>query len=121
MDKVYISFYLRANRIHVFVSALREIGSPGRICFLMDNDGDSLILSPYKKRDFRSHRVPKEIYQGNRSLEISSMKLCRLVARIHHWDSSKSYRIPGKPNKELNTVLFRLSEAVIISSNDPVN
>ena len=121
MEKVYISFYLRANRIHIFVSALRKIGCPERICFLMDKDGDSLILSPYKKRDFRSHRVPKEIYQGNRSLEISSMKLCHLIAKIHHWDTSKSYRVPGKTNTELNAILFTLSEAVIISSNEPLN
>ena len=121
MEKVYISFYLRANRIHIFVSALRKIGCPERICFLMDKDGDSLILSPYKKRDFRSHRVPKEIYQGNRSLEISSMKLCRLIAKIHHWDDSKSYRVQGKTNKELNAILFTLSEAVVISSSEPIS
>ena len=49
------------------------------------------------------------------------MKLCRLIAKIHQWDNSKSYRVQGKTNKELNAILFTLSEAVIISSNKPLN
>ena len=32
MADTYISFYLRNNRIHVFVDALRGIGSPKYIC-----------------------------------------------------------------------------------------
>ncbi len=33
MSNYYISFYLKAYRIHIFVDALRAIGSTKRICF----------------------------------------------------------------------------------------
>lgn len=54
MTNTYISFYLNANRVHVFIEALRGIGSPKRICFMIDKDGRNLLLVPYGKRDFVS-------------------------------------------------------------------
>ena len=115
MDDTYISFYLKANRIHVFINALRGIGSPKRICFMMDESGNTLILSPYDKRDFKSHAVPNKVYNGSESLEISSYKLCRLLANSHDWDISRSYRIPGKIVSSLNVVVFQLDNAEIIN------
>ena len=112
--KISISFYLKANRIHIFINALRGIGSPKRICFMMDESGNTLILSPYDKRDFKSHRVPEKVYSGSESLEISSYKLCRLLASSHDWDISRSYRIPGKIVPSLNVVIFQLDKAEII-------
>ena len=114
MDDTYISFYLKANRINVFINALRGIGSPKRICFMMDESGNTLILSPYDKRDFKSHAVPNKVYNGSESLEISSYKLCRLLASSHNWDVSRSYRIPGKIVSSLNVVMFQLDKAEII-------
>ena len=114
MDETYISFYLKANRIHVFINALRGIGSPKRVCFMMDESGNTLILSPYDKRDFKSHAVPNKVYNGSESLEISSYKLCRLLASSHNWDISRSYRIPRKIVPSLNVVMFQFDKAEII-------
>ena len=114
MNETYISFYLRSNRIHVFTSALREIGEPSRICFLIGENGHSLLMVPYGKRDFRSHYVSKDVYVGCDSLEISSMKLCRIIALIHKWDLRQSYRAPGRIFSEEQIVLFNLDRAITI-------
>lgn len=114
MDVTYISFYLRAGRIHVFVDALRAIGSPDRICFMIDDDGKHLMIIPYNKRDFKSHKVPKKVYEGQSSLEISSMKFCKLISGMKNWDNSHSYRIPGEIKKTINAAVFNLEEAVAI-------
>jgi hypothetical protein len=111
MEDTHISFYLKANRIHVFVDALRGIGSPARICFMISEDGRSLLLAPYPKRDFKSHGVPKEVYSGAGGMEVSSMKLCRLIAAIYSWDLERSYRVPGVVRRDQNVVLFDLTKA----------
>ena len=69
MTDTYISFYLRNNRIHIFVEALRGIGSPKYVCFMIAEDGGSLVLAPYDKKDFYSHRVSPSVYNGKSSLE----------------------------------------------------
>ena len=96
MNETYISFYLRSNRIHVFTNALREIGEPSRICFMIGENGHSLLMVPYKKRDFRSHYVSRDVYNGCDSMEISSMKLCRIIAFIHKWDVRTVLSCPRK-------------------------
>lgn len=114
MADTYISFYLRNSRIHIFVDALRGIGSPKYVCFLITDDGKNLILSPYKKKDFHSHRVPQDVYHGKRSLELASMRLCQILTAEFGWDSSKSYRIPGRLVEDKKIVVFDLSRAAKI-------
>lgn len=109
-----ISFYLRANRIHIFVDALRGIGEPSRICFMISENGESLLISPYDKRDFKSHSVPKEVYSGTEAMEISSIKLCRIIAKLHDWDLSQSYRVPGKVYESQKIAIFDLDKAEAI-------
>lgn len=119
MNTIQISFYLRANRIHVFAEALRCIGSPKRICFLISSDGQTLLMCAYKKRDFRSHKVPRNVYMGERSFEISSNKLCRILAELHSWDLKYSYRVPGAVRKEPDSILFYLAKAEVIGKESP--
>jgi len=106
-----ISFYLRANRIHIFVDALRGIGEPSRICFMISESGESLLIAPYDKRDFKSHSVPQEVYSGTEAMEISSIKLCRIIAKLHDWDLSRSYRVPGKVYERKKIAIFDLNNA----------
>ena len=116
MDETYISFYLKANRIHVFIEALRMIGSPKRICFMISEDGKKLLMAPYRKRDFRSHGVPNDVYNGIGRMEISSMKLCRLTADLYSWNLEHSYRVPGLIREDHNVILFDLQRAEEIAS-----
>ena len=98
----------------MFIELLREIGEPSRICFLIGENGHSLLMVPYRKRDFRSHHVPRDVYNGCDSMEISSMKLCRIIAFIHKWDIRLSYRVPGKIITDEQVVIFDLDRAAII-------
>ena len=80
MYSTYLSFYLNANRIHVFIEALRGIGSPSRVCFMIDRDAKRLLMLPHAKKDLISHKVPQKIYSGAYSMEICSKKLCHISA-----------------------------------------
>ena len=111
MTDTYISFYLRKNRIHIFVEALRGIGSPKYVCFLIAEDGGSLVLAPYDRKDFHSHRVSPTVYNGKRSLELASIHLCKLLSAEFGWDCSKSYRVPGRISKTHGVVVFNLRMA----------
>lgn len=114
MNDTNLSFYLKANRIHVFVKSLRSIGSPSRICFMISEDGENLLITPYSKRDFKSHAVPARVYKGDGSLEISSYKLCHLIAGMQNWDLERSYRVPGTVIPEKKVAVFKLREAEVI-------
>ncbi|ANU53983.1 hypothetical protein ADH66_00870 [Acutalibacter muris] len=114
MNGVYISFYLKANRIHIFVETLRSMDSPRRIRFLISEDGQVLLIHPYDKRGFTSHRIPQEVYDGKRSLEISSYKLCTILAELHGWDLRCSYRVPGRIAADARSVSFFLDKAEAI-------
>lgn len=114
MRETYISFYLKANRIHIFVDSLRELGSPSRICFMIEKSGETLMIAPHEKKDFKSHNVPPKVYRGAGRMEISSMKLCHIIAELHHWDLNRSYRVPGKIYAAQKVAIFSLGEAEII-------
>ena len=111
MLETYISFYLKANHIHIFVDALRELGSPSRICFMIEDSGETLIIAPYKKRDFKSHGVSPDVYNGTSSMEVHSMKLCHIIAGLHHWDLKCSYRVPGRIHEDQKVAIFSLTKA----------
>ena len=110
------SFYLRANRIHVFVDSLRGIGCPRFIRFYLQENGHTLAIAPYTKKDFHSHRVPPAVYTGTgtHGMEVSSMKLCQIIARMYHWDSDHSYRVPGFVLQDRTAAIFNLGLAEVI-------
>lgn len=106
-----ISFYLRNNRIHVFIDSLRGIDSPKFISFLIDETGNNLVLTPYSKKDFHSHRVPMSVYQGKKGFNLTSIRLCRILALKFGWDMNKSYRVPGFLINHQKIVVFNLQKA----------
>ncbi len=114
MANTYISFYLRNNRIHIFIDALRGIGSPKYVCFMIADDRNTLILSPYRKKDFHSHRVPQDVYHGKGSFYLASMPLCKILTVEFGWDCCKSYRIPGRLVEDKKIVVFDLRLATQI-------
>ena len=114
MNGVHISFYLKTSRIHIFTETLRLIGCPKRICFLISADGQTLLMRTHENRDFKSHKVPQDVYDGRRSFEISSWKLCKILADLHSWDLKHSYRIPGVLMRDRRSVRFSLAKAEVI-------
>ena len=113
MSGVHISFYLRTSRIHIFTETLRLIGRPKRICFLISADGRSLLMRAYESKDLKSHKVPQNVYGGKRSFEISSWRLCGILADLHGWDSGRSYRVPGVLMQDRRSVRFSLADAEV--------
>lgn len=81
---------------------------------MISDDGKKLAIIPYPKKDFRSHGVPAKVYNGNGGMDISSYKLCHLIADLHHWDNSRSYRIPGTIYPGKNAAVFDLTKASFI-------
>jgi len=110
----YISFYLQNNRIHIFIDALRGLDSPRFVSFLIDEDGNNLVLIPYNKKDFHSHRVPLSVYQGKKGLDLTSIRLCKTLAKKFSWDINKSYRVPGIIHSRQKIVIFDLQKAMPI-------
>ena len=113
-NDTYISFYLYSFRIHVFSKTIQDVGNPEFIRFLMREDGKSIIMEAYDKKDFRSHRVKKRT-NGSTGVEISSMPLCRLLQNVLNWEDGKSYRIPGKSYPTQKLAVFDLTAAEIIN------
>ena len=114
MIETNISFYLKSSRVHIYIDTLRGIGNPNRICFMLERNGKTILLTPYKKRDLKSHMVPSEVYKNKRCMEISSIKLCRLIANIHSWNLAYSYRVPGRIDIKQKVAVFDLTKAEII-------
>ena len=54
------------------------------------------------------------MYTGNGVMEISSIKLCRIIAKIHNWDLTRSYRVPGKVYEAKKVAIFNLDKAELI-------
>ena len=108
------SLYLRWNRIRVFKSTIRLLGTPKFVQFSVHQDGTSMILSPFDKKSFTSFRIPANIYDEKGSLEISSKGLCRILANRLNWNVNQSYRIPGKYISSQNIVVYDLTSAAAI-------
>lgn len=114
MSNVNISFYLKSGGIRIFSDALKKIGSPSRICLLLSKDGKSLLITPYEKRDLKSHRVPNDVYCNSGKMEIYSLKLCEYISHLRNWESNISYRVPGKVLPEKNYIVYDLTKAIMI-------
>lgn len=114
MADTYISLYLKAHRIRVYVDVLRALGSPKRICFMIEERCQTFLVAPYENKDFKSHEVPASVYTGSAAMEISSIRLCTLIAKFHGWNGNYSYRVPRKYHPKHNVMLFQLAQAGII-------
>lgn len=113
-NNTYISFYLTSFRIHIFNNVIAGIGSPKFIRFLLKEEGPSLLMEAYDKKDFHSHRVVKST---NKGLEINSFPLCSLLKNRLGWKSGQSYRVPGKVYPSQRIAVFDLLSAIQIQSN----
>ena len=108
--ETFISFYLTSSRIHISSSAIQEIGNPKYIRFLVKDEGPSIIMEAYHKKDFHSHRVLKKS-DGSNGMEISSFPLCSLIKNRLGWGNGKSYRVPGRSYPNQHIAVFDLSKA----------
>ena len=116
LNETYMSFYLSSFRIHVFRKAIAEIGEPKYIRFLVKDEGPSMIMEAYNKKDFQSHRVTPKKESGG--MEISSLPLCSLLKNRLGWEEGKSYRVPGRTYPSQHLAVFDLTAAEQIQNPD---
>lgn len=116
-NSTYISFYLRVNRIHIFCDAVRTIGQPHFVRFLINEDATAMIMEPYDKMEFQSMRVPKEVYNMAGKMEFCSTPLCQLLSHRLGWDTKRSYRVHGKILTKQGRILYDLTSALPINDN----
>lgn len=100
------------------MDALWKIGQPKYICFMIEENGKTLVMAPYPKKDFYSHRVPPGVYNGSKSMEVCSLRLCRILADLYAWDLDASYRVPGTIIQRKNIAMFYLDEAEVIEHDE---
>ena len=81
---------------------------------MISSDGKSLLLAPYEKRDFKSHYISPQVYNGRKSFDIYSYKLCHILAAQYHWNLNRSYRIPGRIDIRQQVAIFDLAFAEMI-------
>ncbi len=114
-EPVYLSFYLSSNTVYIFCGALRKMGRPAYVRFLIDANAMRLAMQPYHKMEFTSFRVPKALYDDQPgkhvSFRIHSRAFCQLIAVKMGWDADKSYRIPGAIYSKCSTACFNLADA----------
>ena len=115
-NDTYISFYLQTSRIHIFSKTIIDIGNPKFIRFLVKEDGKSMAMEAYDKRDFQSHRVPKRTDE-RWEMEVRSLPLCKLLMNRLGWEENKSYRLPGKTDASQQLAVFDLTAAVPIQKS----
>lgn len=121
MYDTFISFYLSGGRLHIQSDALRKIGCPSFVRFLMNEDGCSMIMEPYNRKVFASMRVPKGVYDKaikRSQMEIKCAPFCRLMAQHLNWDSAYSYRIKGKVYPAQRVVKYDLHTAYAIKGEN---
>ena len=118
MHDTHLSFYLSGGRLHIFPEALRGIGSPAYVRFLLSNDGKSMIMEPYDRKVFASFRVPKGVYEKTEKryrMEFKCTPFCRMMAHHLNWDMGQSYRIKGRIYPSQRIVKFDLQSAYPIN------
>ncbi len=64
----------------------------------------------------KSHSIPSKTYtyKGEGGVDISSYKLCYLIARMQNWATERSYRIPRTVYEDKRIAIFDLRRAEII-------
>ena len=120
-NKTYVSFYLKDGVAHVYTEAIRFLGQPNYIRFLLNGDGTSMIMEPYHKKEFQSIRVRKDKDQTLKKMRFHCRLFCRLLTYTLNWDAEKSYRIPGRFVPAQHIVVFDLTKATIINNPDSMN
>ena len=122
-SQTFLSFYLRSITIRVFNAAVRSIGQPRFIRFMLNTETMQMVMLPAYKKDFQSFRVPKGLYSshvGNQAMMVHSQKFCHILAEQLGWNENHSYRVPGTVFEDQQIARFDLSRANMIQQTNSV-
>lgn len=120
-EKTHMSFYLAHNTFRIFTDAVRRIGCPGHVRFLMNPDDLRMAMESHDKKKLTSFKVPHKLFTDTKgtSMRIHSKRFCHLLAEKMEWDMAKSYRVPGEIFSRQQVVIFDLSQAVAFTKGEP--
>ena len=112
-DNTYISFYLSDGTCKVFTNAIRTLGNPKYVRFLINPVTLAMAMEEYGEKTFTSFKISKNMLGGRNchGLRIYSKKFCDVVATRMGWDPKKSYRVPGFIYPEQKLVIYDLTSA----------
>lgn len=98
--------------MYVYNSAIVALGVPKCVQFRVHVDGTSMLMEPSDKKTFTSFRVPKmKNPDGVGRVRIYSKAFTHILAARQHWDTSRSYRIPGRLLPGRKIAVFDLTQA----------
>lgn len=113
-DKTYLTVGVKPYYLRVFRNALKVIGTPPYVRFLIEPETSRMAMIAHDRKELTSFRVPPRIKEsGNKNdcVKVFSHVLCKALYRQFEWDTSKTYRIPGKIIRTQRVVVYDLSEA----------
>ena len=113
-DATYLTIHMNPYYIRVFRNALKTIGTPPYVRFLIEPETARMAMTAYDRKSFTSFKVSaRAVLYGNKSdcVKIHSHLLCKALFRQFGWDTTRTYRIPGKMFPEQKVVVYSLSEA----------
>lgn len=113
-DDTYMTIHMNPYYIRVFRNALKAVGMPRYVRFLMEPDSARMAMTAYGRKEFTSFKVPNgAMVHGSKSgcVKIFSHVLCKSIYRQFGWDPTRTYHIPGKLFPEQKTVVYNLSDA----------
>ena len=118
-NKIGISFSLERGRVLIHRSALRSIGMPSNIRFLLNTGAKKVAVQVCEAIDRDSFTVPN--LEDTGSYEICSMNFINVLYRLAGWKKEKSYRIYGNVFAKNRLVEYDLSDATEITDEEFVD
>ena len=122
--KLGMSFSITRGRILIHHATIIELGNPGYIRFLYNDDKRRVAVQCCEKIDKEGFHVPR-VDQGERfQFEISGSPFLSVIYKKCGWDIEQCYTVFGRYNPEVRLVEFKLDDAKKIAAGqfiDPEN
>ena len=112
-----LSLDFKRNRIRIHKSAIRSIGNPDSIQFLVNPQKGMLAIMRSDHSDLRAHRLHWRQLAHGQSFELHSKRLLRrLQGLCAAWQDNRTYRIRGETVPNQGVAVFRVAESVRVGS-----
>jgi hypothetical protein len=114
-----LRFALKEYRLYINLALLEKLKNPLYLQFLFENERKLLAVSGSIEKLKHSFEIPKRTYRdGDDECYISRMPLTEAFRFRMDWNGRENYRVKGEYAEHLEVVLFDLTQAVIIGSEE---
>ena len=122
--KLGMSFSIARGRLLIYHATIIELGNPGYIRFLYNDDKRRVAVQCCEKNDKEGFRVPRVAVGERFQFEISGSPFLSVLYKKCGWDIEQSYTVLGRYYPEVRLVEFKLDDAKKIAASqfiDPEN